>query len=74
MGPYGALWGRGVFYGARGDLWGAPQLRQVLDAGTYQLFTQKLTERELLRDPKFVWCIQVGPCGAGGGLIGSLWG
>uniref|UniRef100_A0A8B9VJ14 RING-type domain-containing protein n=1 Tax=Anas zonorhyncha TaxID=75864 RepID=A0A8B9VJ14_9AVES len=34
------------------------QLRQVLDAGTYQLFTQKLTERELLRDPKFVWCIQ----------------
>lgn len=34
------------------------QLRQVLDAGTYQLFTQKLTERELMRDPKFLWCIQ----------------
>ncbi|XP_074423989.1 E3 ubiquitin-protein ligase RNF31 [Larus michahellis] len=34
------------------------QLRQCLDPDTYQLFTQKLTELELLRDPKFLWCIQ----------------
>ncbi|XP_068027276.1 E3 ubiquitin-protein ligase RNF31-like, partial [Melanerpes formicivorus] len=34
------------------------QLRQCLDPDTYQLFTQKLTELELLKDPKFVWCIQ----------------
>ena len=51
----------------------APQLRQELDPNTYQLFTQKLTERELLRDPQFLWCPQVGlggqsvgPYGAGG--------
>ncbi|XP_068026883.1 E3 ubiquitin-protein ligase RNF31-like, partial [Melanerpes formicivorus] len=35
------------------------QLRQCLDPDTYQLFTQKLTELELLKDPKFVWCIQL---------------
>ncbi|XP_064331589.1 E3 ubiquitin-protein ligase RNF31 [Phalacrocorax carbo] len=34
------------------------QLRQCLDPDTYQLFTQKLTELELMRDPKFIWCIQ----------------
>lgn len=34
------------------------QLRQELDPNTYQLFTQKLTERELLRDPQFLWCPQ----------------
>ncbi|XP_074023751.1 E3 ubiquitin-protein ligase RNF31, partial [Numenius arquata] len=35
-----------------------PQLRECLDPDTYQLFTQKLTELELMRDPKFIWCIQ----------------
>ncbi|XP_064359403.1 E3 ubiquitin-protein ligase RNF31 isoform X2 [Dromaius novaehollandiae] len=34
------------------------QLRACLDAETYALFCQKLTERELLRDPKFLWCIR----------------
>ncbi|KAM9251664.1 LOW QUALITY PROTEIN: E3 ubiquitin-protein ligase RNF31 [Cariama cristata] len=34
------------------------QLRQCLDPDTYQLFTQKLTELELMKDPKFIWCIQ----------------
>ncbi|XP_069735225.1 E3 ubiquitin-protein ligase RNF31 [Phaenicophaeus curvirostris] len=34
------------------------QLRQHLDPPTYQLFTQKLTELELLRDPQFLWCPQ----------------
>ncbi|KAM6421642.1 LOW QUALITY PROTEIN: E3 ubiquitin-protein ligase RNF31 [Rhynochetos jubatus] len=34
------------------------QLRQCLEPDTYQLFTQKLTELELMRDPKFIWCIQ----------------
>ncbi|NXO00600.1 RNF31 ligase, partial [Rhinopomastus cyanomelas] len=32
------------------------QLRQYLDPATYQLFTQKLTELELMKDPKFIWC------------------
>ncbi|XP_067173275.1 LOW QUALITY PROTEIN: E3 ubiquitin-protein ligase RNF31-like [Apteryx mantelli] len=34
------------------------QLRECLDAETYELFCQKLTERELMRDPKFLWCIR----------------
>ncbi|XP_068777963.1 E3 ubiquitin-protein ligase RNF31 isoform X5 [Struthio camelus] len=34
------------------------QLRECLDAQTYGLFCQKLTERELMRDPKFLWCIR----------------
>ncbi|XP_074838540.1 E3 ubiquitin-protein ligase RNF31 [Carettochelys insculpta] len=32
------------------------QLRECLDPETYDLFTKKLTERELMRDPKFQWC------------------
>ncbi|KAK2511154.1 hypothetical protein Q9966_016715 [Columba livia] len=32
------------------------QLRQVLDPPTYQLFSQKLTELELQKDPQFLWC------------------
>uniref|UniRef100_A0A8V5GJS1 Uncharacterized protein n=2 Tax=Melopsittacus undulatus TaxID=13146 RepID=A0A8V5GJS1_MELUD len=34
------------------------QLRQCLDPATYELFTQKLTELELERDPQFLWCPQ----------------
>ena len=26
----------------------------------YDLFTQKLNERTLMKDPKFLWCIKVG--------------
>ncbi|XP_054667929.1 E3 ubiquitin-protein ligase RNF31 isoform X2 [Grus americana] len=37
------------------------QLRQCLDPDTYQLFTRKLTELELMKDPKFIWCIQWDP-------------
>ncbi|XP_062994591.1 E3 ubiquitin-protein ligase RNF31 isoform X2 [Elgaria multicarinata webbii] len=32
------------------------QLRGCLDTETYELFHKKLTERELMRDPKFRWC------------------
>ncbi|KAH1181993.1 hypothetical protein KIL84_009747 [Mauremys mutica] len=32
------------------------QLRECLDPETYELFSKKLTERELMRDPKFQWC------------------
>ncbi|XP_067389169.1 LOW QUALITY PROTEIN: E3 ubiquitin-protein ligase RNF31 [Emydura macquarii macquarii] len=32
------------------------QLRECLDLETYELFSKKLTERELMRDPKFQWC------------------
>ncbi|XP_025048598.1 E3 ubiquitin-protein ligase RNF31 [Alligator sinensis] len=32
------------------------QLRECLDPETYELFTKKLTEQELMRDPKFQWC------------------
>ncbi|XP_065520435.1 LOW QUALITY PROTEIN: E3 ubiquitin-protein ligase RNF31-like [Lathamus discolor] len=34
------------------------QLRQCLDPATYELFSQKLTELELERDPQFLWCPQ----------------
>lgn len=51
-----------------------PQLRQCLDPDTYQLFTQKLTELELMRDPKFIWCIQVGARGGVGGVSVGLGG
>lgn len=36
-----------------------PQLRECLDPETYELFTKKLTEQELMRDPKFQWCTHV---------------
>ncbi|KAL8177181.1 UNVERIFIED_CONTAM: hypothetical protein K2H54_042948 [Gekko kuhli] len=32
------------------------QLRSCLDTETYELFHKKLTERVLMRDPKFQWC------------------
>uniref|UniRef100_A0ACB8EXY9 Uncharacterized protein n=1 Tax=Sphaerodactylus townsendi TaxID=933632 RepID=A0ACB8EXY9_9SAUR len=32
------------------------QLRGCLDTETYELFHKKLTERVLMRDPKFQWC------------------
>ncbi|XP_042327873.1 E3 ubiquitin-protein ligase RNF31 [Sceloporus undulatus] len=32
------------------------QLRSCLDRETYELFHKKLTERVLMRDPKFQWC------------------
>ncbi|KAJ7313157.1 hypothetical protein JRQ81_004430 [Phrynocephalus forsythii] len=32
------------------------QLRSCLDRETYDLFHKKLTEHELMRDPKFQWC------------------
>ncbi|XP_061445093.1 E3 ubiquitin-protein ligase RNF31 isoform X2 [Rhineura floridana] len=32
------------------------QLRGCLDPETYELFHKKLTERVLMRDPKFQWC------------------
>ncbi|XP_054848465.1 E3 ubiquitin-protein ligase RNF31 isoform X2 [Eublepharis macularius] len=32
------------------------QLRSCLDLETYELFHKKLTERVLMRDPKFQWC------------------
>ncbi|XP_065270615.1 E3 ubiquitin-protein ligase RNF31 [Emys orbicularis] len=32
------------------------QLRECLDPEIYELFSKKLTERELMRDPKFQWC------------------
>ncbi|XP_074917445.1 E3 ubiquitin-protein ligase RNF31 [Chelonoidis abingdonii] len=35
------------------------QLRECLDPETYELFSKKLTERELMRDPKFQWCTHV---------------
>ncbi|KAM8985901.1 E3 ubiquitin-protein ligase RNF31 [Ara ararauna] len=45
--------------GSHGAQWGsAPQLRQCLDPATYELFSQKLTELELERDPQFLWCPQ----------------
>ncbi|KAH0626158.1 hypothetical protein JD844_000959, partial [Phrynosoma platyrhinos] len=33
------------------------QLRSCLDRETYELFHKKLTERVLMRDPKFQWCM-----------------
>nr|XP_020664984.1 E3 ubiquitin-protein ligase RNF31-like [Pogona vitticeps] len=35
------------------------QLRSCLDRETYDLFHKKLTEHELMRDPKFQWCTHV---------------
>uniref|UniRef100_A0A8D0HSP9 Ring finger protein 31 n=1 Tax=Sphenodon punctatus TaxID=8508 RepID=A0A8D0HSP9_SPHPU len=32
------------------------QLRSCLDTEIYELFHKKLTERVLMRDPKFLWC------------------
>ncbi|XP_036592830.1 E3 ubiquitin-protein ligase RNF31 isoform X2 [Trichosurus vulpecula] len=34
------------------------QLRESLDPDAYALFHKKLTERVLMRDPKFLWCTQ----------------
>nr|XP_004463423.1 E3 ubiquitin-protein ligase RNF31 isoform X2 [Dasypus novemcinctus] len=34
------------------------QLREILEPDAYALFHKKLTERVLMRDPKFLWCAQ----------------
>ncbi|KAG7274090.1 hypothetical protein CRUP_028797 [Coryphaenoides rupestris] len=32
------------------------QLREILDRDVYDIFTKKLTEYSLMKDPKFLWC------------------
>ncbi|KAM5234891.1 E3 ubiquitin-protein ligase RNF31 [Ctenodactylus gundi] len=34
------------------------QLREILESDAYALFHKKLTEAVLMRDPKFLWCVQ----------------
>ncbi|KAE8633425.1 hypothetical protein XENTR_v10001876 [Xenopus tropicalis] len=37
-------------------------LRDTLEVDAYDLFHKKLTERTLMKDPKFLWCTHVGIC------------